>query len=123
MKVVYNRWIPVRGFMAINLVGFIFIRKDLPREYLEESPTRDILLRHERIHMQQMVERLIIPFYLIYIIEWLVRLLACGDSYRAYRRISFEQEAYDHQDDVMYNQRRQLFAFCKYYRRRYSRER
>ena len=33
MKIVHSRWIPFRGFSAINLFGVIFVRKDLPDSY------------------------------------------------------------------------------------------
>ena len=73
-------------------------------------------MRHERIHTRQMVEPLVILFYLLYIIEWLVRLAICRNAERAYRSISFEQEAYGHQDDPEYLQRRKPYAFLHYWR-------
>ncbi|WP_299368734.1 hypothetical protein [uncultured Porphyromonas sp.] len=116
MKIVHSRWIPFRGFSAINLFGVIVVRKDLPEEYLSDPLWLETIVRHERIHTRQMVELLVIPFYLIYIIEWLVRLAICRDAERAYRSISFEQEAYAHQDDPEYRQRRKPYAFLRYWR-------
>ena len=114
MKIVRNRWIPFKGFSAINLFGVIFVRKDLPEEYLTNTRWLETILRHERIHTRQMVELLVILFYLLYIIEWLVRLAICRNAERAYRSISFEQEAYAHQDDPEYLQRRKPYAFLHY---------
>ena len=116
MKIVRNRWIPFRGFSAINLFGIIFVRKDLPEEYLTNRRWLETIVRHERIHTRQMLELLVLPFYLLYIIEWLVRLAICRNADRAYRSISFEQEAYDHQDDPTYGQRRRPYAFLRYWR-------
>lgn len=116
MRVVRNRWIPFRGFSAINLFGVIFVRKDLPKEYLTNTHWLETIVRHERIHTRQMLELLVLPFYLLYIIEWLVRLAICRNADRAYRSISFEQEAYDHQDDPTYGQRRRPYAFLRYWR-------
>ena len=116
MKIVRNRWIPFRGFSAINLFGVIFVRKDLPDRYLSDPLWLETIVRHERIHTRQMVELLVILFYLSYIIEWLVRLAICRNAERAYRSISFEQEAYDHQDDPEYLQRRKPYAFLHYWR-------
>lgn len=117
MKIVRNRWIPFKGFSAINLFGVIFVRKDLPEEHLSDPLWLDTIVRHERIHTRQMVELLVIPFYLLYIVEWLVRLAICHDTESAYRSISFEQEAYAHQDDPEYIQQRRLYAFFNYWRR------
>ena len=47
--------------------------------------------KHEKIHIAQQKEMLVIPFYLWYFIEWLVRLFKKGN---AYQNISFEREAY-----------------------------
>lgn len=116
MKIVRNRWIPFKGFSAINLFGVIFVRKDLPEEYLTNTRWLETIVRHERIHTSQMVELLVILFYLLYIIEWLVRLAICRNAERAYRSISFEQEAYAHQDDPEYLQRRKPYAFLHYCR-------
>ena len=116
MRVVRNRWIPFRGFSTMNLFGVIFVRKDLPEEYLTNTRWLETIVRHERIHTRQMLELLVLPFYLLYIIEWLVRLAICRNADQAYRSISFEQEAYDNQDDPTYGQRRRPYAFLRYWR-------
>jgi hypothetical protein len=52
-------------------------------------------LRHEKIHLRQQVELLLVFFYLWYGIEYLIRLVMYrGDTDKAYRNISFEREAY-----------------------------
>ncbi|MBP7342210.1 MAG: hypothetical protein PHG54_07520 [Smithellaceae bacterium] len=50
-------------------------------------------------------------FYLWYLVEWLIRLFG-RDS--AYRRISFEREAYLHEQDGSYLQRRKPYEWVKY---------
>ena len=117
MKIVHSRWIPFRGFSAINLFGVIFVRKDLPEEYLSDPLWLDTIVRHERIHTRQMVELLVIPFYLLYIAASLREGPVFRDTESAYRSISFEQEAYAHQDDPEYIQQRRLYAFFNYWRR------
>lgn len=72
------------------------------------------LRNHERIHLQQQLEMLILPFYLWYCIEFLLRLIQTGDRSRAYRNISFEREAYDHQHDLLYLKSRSFWSFLKY---------
>ncbi len=103
MKIVRSKWIPFKGFTAINLMGVMFVR---PGAYLS-----DTLLRHERIHSAQMREMAFVFFYVAYLIEWLVRLFRKGS---AYRRISFEREAYDNEHNEHYLTQRRHYAWLKY---------
>lgn len=87
MIIIRNSLLPVgKRFAAINLFGIIFIKKNVVL-----SP---ILLNHERIHSAQMMELLIIPFYLIYVIEWIYWIIRFRNFNKAYHNISFELEAY-----------------------------
>ena len=53
-------------------------------------------------------------YYLWYGMEYLVRLCILRDGKRAYRAISFEQEAYGHETDADYNENANYFAWVKY---------
>lgn len=68
------------------------------------------VINHERIHTAQMKELLYIPFYIIYVLEWLVLLIRLRDSRKAYRAISFEREAYDNAHDYQYLARRRHYS-------------
>jgi len=58
-----------------------------------------------------MMELLIIPFYIIYVSEWLIRaILSGGDLFGSYCSLSMEREAYVHQSDPDYLKRRRPFA-------------
>lgn len=92
MKLIYNSIIPFKGFAAINIFGVIFARKG------KSLPPHTI--NHEKIHTAQMRELLYIGFYLLYIAEWVYRLIF--HTRTAYRGISFEREAYKHQNDYDY---------------------
>lgn len=103
MRYIYHiRHLPLgRRFQAINLLGFIFTRQALsPRE-----------LRHELIHSRQQREMLYLPFFLWYVAEWLLRWALCRDRMRAYREISFEREAYQHEADEHYLEERRHYAW------------
>ena len=100
MKIIRNNFIPFKGFRAINLFGVLFVRGD--------AEINDVVLNHERIHTAQMRELLFLPFYLIYFLEWSVRLFINGKQ--AYRSISFEKEAYSNQHDLEYLSKRKIFA-------------
>jgi hypothetical protein len=57
--------------------------------------------RHEgSIHWPQQLELLIIFFYILYLLEWIIKFFIYGR--KAYRNISFEREAYDNDDDPNY---------------------
>ena len=72
------------------------------------------LVRHEMIHIRQQREMLVVPFYIWYVLEWLIRLPFYGSN--AYYNISFEREAYSH-DDLEYSdylERRKPYSWFKY---------
>ncbi|WP_332006943.1 hypothetical protein [Gaetbulibacter sp. NE] len=73
-----------------------------------------VLLNHERIHLQQQIELLIIPFFVIYGFEFLIRLLQYKRWSLAYRNISFEREAYFQEAQLDYLKYRRLYSFLKY---------
>lgn len=100
MKIIRNRFIPFKGFVAINLFGVIFVRGNSIRLTHE-------MLNHEAIHTAQMRELGYIFFYIIYFFEWLVRLMQKGNAYRS---ISLEREAYAHAADPDYLSRRKPYA-------------
>lgn len=103
MKIIYNCFLPFRGFAAINLCGVVFARREC-------RPLSATTLNHEAIHTAQMRELLYAGFYLCYLVEWFVRLFRKGN---AYRNISFEREAYDHQRDPDYLQIRRRWAMWR----------
>ena len=71
-------------------------------------------IRHERIHTRQMLEMLVIPFYLWYVVEWIVRKFAGRTGIAAYYRISFECEAYDNMYQSDYLSKRKPYAWVPY---------
>lgn len=73
MKIVYNKWIPFKGFFAINLFGTYFIREE--NKHIKVSKKT---LNHEAIHTEQMKELGYIFFYIWYFIEWLIQLCLHG---------------------------------------------
>lgn len=72
------------------------------------------LVNHERIHIRQQLELLVIIFYLMYVIEYLVRRVKSNHN-EAYRNLSFEKEAYYNERNFDYLSERKLFSFLKYY--------
>ncbi len=101
MKIIHNNIIPFEGFKAINLCGIVFIRKNTEIDF--------ITIQHELIHTEQMKELLYVFFYIWYVIEWFVRLIIYRNFDKAYRKISFEKEAYSSQTDEEYLLNRKMF--------------
>lgn len=102
MKIVRNKYIPFKGFKAINLFGVLFVRGN--------ARINERTIRLESIHTSQWKELWYVGFALWYIAEWLIRL----PKGNAYRNISFEREAYANQNDLTYLQTRERFAFIKH---------
>ena len=73
-----------------------------------------IFINHERIHLRQQLELLILPFFIWYAIEYGIRLLQYKDRYEAYRNISFEREAYENELFLEYLKKRRLWSFLRY---------
>lgn len=101
-KVIETRLMPRSRYVAITLFGLVFTR--------DASLIRGRLLRHELIHCRQQLEWAYIPFFLLYLIEWLWHLARLRDWHAAYRAISFEREAYDNEDDESYLKSRKAYA-------------
>lgn len=70
-----------------------------------------VLLNHEKIHIRQQLELLVLPFYCLYIGNYLINLLRYRNHNTAYRNIIFEKEAYSHESNLFYLGKRRLFAF------------
>lgn len=72
------------------------------------------MIQHECIHLRQQKEMLLLFFYIWYLAEYLIRLIQYKNHHRAYRKISFEREAYLYEADPDYLKRRKNFAFLRF---------
>jgi hypothetical protein len=106
MKLRVNRKIVPSGFRGITLYPFIFAKD-------EEALKDDIFLNHEKIHLAQQKELLVIGFYLIYAIEFAYQYIIYRDSFKAYWNISFEREAYANEKNPEYLSTRERFSQWK----------
>jgi hypothetical protein len=73
-----------------------------------------VFLNHEKIHLRQQAELLVVFFYIWYGIEFLVKWLQFRNRYKAYRNISFEREAYHFEGDFNYLKNRKTYRFFKF---------
>jgi hypothetical protein len=72
------------------------------------------VIRHELIHFRQQLELLVLPFYILYLLNYLLNLIIYRDHDKAYRNISFELEAYSNDQDADYLLNRKMFAWFNY---------
>ena len=101
------KWIVPKGYKGITLWPYIFVSD---KEHLENKR----LIAHEKVHLQQQLEMFIVPFYLWYGIEFLVRYIKCRDKKIAYRNLSFEREARMVNQSLYYPENRKLYAWTKH---------
>tara|TARA_R110000796_G_scaffold40062_1_gene99396 strand:+ start:25197 stop:25541 length:345 start_codon:yes stop_codon:yes gene_type:complete len=70
------------------------------------------IINHESIHIKQQAEMLVIPFYIIYLLEWFIKLFKYGKG--AYNNISFEREAHVNGHNPNYLKTRKFWSWVKY---------
>ncbi|WP_246054155.1 MULTISPECIES: hypothetical protein [Antarcticibacterium] len=100
-----------KGFAGITLWPFVILRN----KGLKQDP---VFLNHERIHYKQQAELLVIPFYIWYFLEFILKYAFYKDPYLTYRNLSFEREAYSHERDLAYCSKRKLWSFTRFLSRK-----
>jgi len=101
------KYIIPNGYSSITLYPFVFLKDIKQKENV-------VLLNHERIHIIQQRELLVLFFYIWYGVEFLIRLLIHKNWSIAYRNISFEREAYFEELNLKYIKKRPRWAFLRY---------
>ena len=86
---VIKRWFG-KKFVGMAIWPFVLLKR-------KELKNDDIFMNHEKIHLRQQLELLLILFYIWYSLEFLWRLFQYQNSHTAYRNISFEREAYQNE--------------------------
>lgn len=107
MFFVVNKYLIPKGFRGLTAYPFVFFKYRMDKE-------NPVFVNHERIHLRQQLELLILPFFIWYFLEYLILLLKYNNKNHAYRSISFEREAYTNESDLGYLKNRKLFSFYKY---------
>ena len=96
-----------KNYVGLSLWPFIILKED-------SLKTDAVLINHERIHLKQQRELLILPFYLLYVSEWLLRSDLSMDRYRACRTVRFERAAHANEAGLQYLYMRKIFGFLIY---------
>ena len=105
--ILVSKFLVPNGYTGLTLFPFIFLKYEFLRK-------NEILINHEKIHLRQQLEMLVVFFYLFYGIEFVVRLFQYKNWYNAYKNISFEREAYLNENDLNYLQNRRFWRFITY---------
>lgn len=106
--ILISKYIIPKGYIGITLFPFVFLKY---RELKENV----VLVNHEKIHLQQQIELLIVPFFIVYTTEFLMRLIQYKNWKKAYKNISFEREAYKNEADLKFLKTRRFWNFINYF--------
>ena len=112
MKIIYNCKLLKRA-EGLTLWPFILLKHD------EEFYRGNSIVDHEKIHAKQQLELLILPFYILYLFNWIFGALKFKDLSRGYQEIIFEREAYQNMYFPGYLKERKPYAYIKYLRKNY----
>ncbi len=107
MFVIVSKYLIPKGFRGLTLFPFIIVSE-------KGLKGNEVMINHEKIHIRQQIELLVLPFFIWYGAEFLMRWMVYKDRHKAYRNISFEREAYANEKDLGYLKRRSLWFFLKY---------
>lgn len=108
--IIISKYLVPKGYLGIAIFPFVFIKHS-------RLKSDDVLINHEKIHLKQQLEMLIIPFYLFYGFEFLVRLFQYKKWQLAYQNISFERETFANESHLNYLKQRPFWEFLKYLRK------
>jgi len=107
MFLIVAKFLIPKGFRGLTLFPFVLVK-------FPEDKENIILVNHEKIHLRQQLELLMLPFFIWYLLEYVVRLVQYQNANLAYRNISFEREAYANESNLDYLKNRSFFQFYSY---------
>lgn len=107
MILIVYKYLTPRGFRGITFYPFVILAN-------REDALNGVFVNHEKIHLRQQLELLILPFYVWYFLEYLIRLVQYKNRTTAYYNISFEREAYKNEKDLDYLKSRPFWRFLKF---------
>ncbi|MFH7000088.1 hypothetical protein ACHRVZ_19375 [Flavobacterium sp. FlaQc-57] len=107
MFLIVAKYLIPKGYRGMTVFPFVLMKYDFDK-------ANQTFINHEKIHLRQQIELLILPFFIWYVFEFLVRFVQYKDKDLAYRNISFEREAYSNETDLNYLKNRSFFGFLKY---------
>ena len=107
MFLIVSKYLIPKGYAGMTVFPFIFLKE---KQYLDNKVT----INHEKIHIRQQLELLILPFYIWYFGNLFYNYIKFKNFQKAYRNIIFEREAYANEKDLDYLKSRSFWKFLQY---------
>jgi hypothetical protein len=107
MFLIVAKYLIPKGYRGLTIFPFVLLKYGFDK-------VNKTLLNHEKIHLRQQLEMLILPFFVWYFFEYVIRFIQYKKADLAYRNISFEREAYANESKLSYLETRSFFGFWKY---------
>ncbi|WP_409417282.1 hypothetical protein [Flavobacterium sp. PS2] len=107
MFLIIAKYLIPKGYRGMAVFPFVLVK-------YPSDKNNQVFVNHEKIHLRQQLELLILPFFIWYVIEYVVRLFQYKNASLAYLNISFEREAYKNEANMNYLKSRPFFRFAKY---------
>lgn len=107
MFIIVSKYLIPKGYRGLTLFPFVLLHSKRDREDI-------ILINHEKIHIRQQLEFLILPFFVWYLFEFFIRFVHYRNWHQAYRNISFEREAYQNENNLDFLKKRKFWNFLNY---------
>lgn len=108
MFILVFKYLTPKWVRGITIFPFIVLS-------FKQDKSNMVLINHEKIHIRQQIEMLVIPFFLWYGIEYVIRFIQYRNSKLAYLNISFEREAYQNEKNLHYLKQRSFWSFLRYF--------
>lgn len=107
MFLVVSRFLIPKGYRGMTVFPFVIVGSAADKG-------NTVLVNHEKIHIRQQLELLILPFFVWYAVDFLIKWMYYRDWNAAYRNIVFEREAYANEKSPDYLKSRPFWCFLKY---------
>jgi hypothetical protein len=107
MFLIVTKYLIPKGYHGLAFFPFVFVKQPLDKQ-------NTVFVNHEKIHLRQQLELLIIPFFIWYFLEFCLRWIQFKNFDLGYRNISFEREAYANEKQIDYVKNRSFWKFLKY---------
>ena len=108
MILIVSKYLIPKGYSGLTIYPFVILKFKNAKDDL-------VTVNHEKIHIRQQLELLILPFYIWYFIDFGIKYVKYRDAKMAYRNIIFEREAYANESNIDYLNTRSFWSFLRYF--------
>ena len=108
-KFIFNKIL--KNYTGITLFPFIILKYDKNDKSVQPY---EVVANHERIHLRQQLETLVVFFYPMYLIFYTINRFKGMKHFEAYRNIPFERESYVYEKDLNYLKNRKIWNWRQF---------